>query len=97
MPTESVSVMALTITLAALWQHVAMDQMRPTNEATSLAGTFLLLWSTAAWSFFIADWSLVFRVRTEAGSALLDTGAGQGMIGLQQFGKPCRILSTHKL
>ena len=41
MPCVRVSVMDLTMTLAALWHHVEIDQIRPTKDAISFAGTAL--------------------------------------------------------
>ena len=49
----STAITDLSITLAALWQQVAMDQIKPTNEATNLAGTALALVAIAFSSFLI--------------------------------------------
>ena len=53
-PSESVAVMLLTITEAALWQQEAIDQMRPMNDAIDLAGTAHGSWLTLALSLFLA-------------------------------------------
>lgn len=46
--------MHLTMTLAALWQQEAIDQISPMKEATDLAGTAAGLLSTSARSLLLA-------------------------------------------
>ena len=47
--------------LAARWQHVDIDQISPTNDAISFAGTFCLLIAIADLSFVIAAWIFCSR------------------------------------
>lgn len=60
-PSDRVAVIARTITLAALWQHEAIDQMRPITDATSLAGTANGSRLTAALRALMAILSLAAR------------------------------------
>ena len=53
-PSDKVAVMLLTMILAALWQHAAMDHISPMNEATDFAGTASQLRSTSARSLRLA-------------------------------------------